>query len=59
MVQVKLKINNKEVASTRKVRLEFPGFEANIFEKFSIFLYTKPSSIMLQIQIGSRFYNMT
>ncbi|KRX04663.1 hypothetical protein PPERSA_04478 [Pseudocohnilembus persalinus] len=46
---VKLLINNKIVAETKTQNLKWPYFEVAFMEKFQILLYSKPSSIKLQV----------
>lgn len=38
---------------TRKCFVEWPSFEVNILEKLQIFLFTKPSSIKLEVVLGT------
>lgn len=41
------------VTQTKKCSIEWPSFEINILEKFQIYLFTKPSSIRLEVVMGS------
>ena len=53
-VFVRIVINGRYVARTRKSFIEWPSLDINFLEKFQIFLYSRPSSIKLQLVVGFR-----
>lgn len=46
---LRLVVNNSVVGKTSKLRMTWPHFSLPVYEKFSIFLFTMPSSIKLEI----------
>ena len=49
MYFLRLVINDNEVSKTSKLRMNWPHFTLPIYEKFSMFLFTMPSSIKLEV----------
>lgn len=50
---VRLIINGKYVSRTKKAFLKWPNFEIEISEQFQVCLFTMPSSIQLEIVVGT------
>ena len=50
---VRLMINGKYVSRTKKAFLKWPNFEIEISEQFQVCLFTMPSSIQLEIVMGT------
>lgn len=54
-VFIRLLVNKKYVARTKKAFIHWPSMEADFQEKYQLYLYAKPSSIQLQIVMGFFF----
>ncbi|MCB1160755.1 MAG: hypothetical protein KDK45_24855, partial [Leptospiraceae bacterium] len=52
---IRLLVNKKYVARTKKAFIQWPSMEADFQEKYQLYLYAKPSSIQLQIVMGFFF----
>ena len=52
---VRLIINGKYVSRTRKAFVKWPNFEIEIMEQFQVHVFTMPSSIQLEIVIGTAY----
>lgn len=50
---VRLMINGRYVTRTRKAFLKWPNFEIEVGEQFQVCLFTMPSSIQLEIVVGT------
>ena len=48
-------INNQVVAKSRKIQLTWPTFRCRFMQKYSVYVYSKPSSIKLQIMHATLF----
>ena len=48
-------INDVYVARTRKCFVDWPSFEVNFMEKLQIYLFSKPSSMKLEVVMGNFF----
>jgi hypothetical protein len=51
-VYIRILINGEYVSRTRKCWIDWPSYEVNFMEKLEVYLFTKPSSIRLQIVSG-------
>lgn len=49
MIQLEIIVNNKVMARTRKVNLDWPNFEVRFMEKLSVYVFTKPSTVKMRI----------
>lgn len=59
-MMLKIYINDNLMAKTDKVNISWPSFEVEFFEKFQIFLYTKPYNVRVDVctaGIGSTVIN--
>jgi hypothetical protein len=46
---MRLVVNNSVVSKTSKLRMHWPHFSLSVYEKFSMFVYTMPSTIKLEV----------
>ena len=49
----RLIINGKFLCKTRKALVKWPNFEIDLMEQFQVHLFTMPSSIQLELVIGT------
>lgn len=52
MVYAKLLIDNQMVATSRKVPLKWPSFEADLMDQFQIYVFTLPHQVEMEIYFG-------
>jgi len=50
----RLLIDGKVVAETRKVAIDWPSYEINILDQFSIHMFTLPGNVQLEIVINGK-----
>jgi hypothetical protein len=48
-IKLKIYVNENLMAETEKVNISWPSFDVEFYEKFQIFLYTRPYNVRIDV----------